>query len=439
MIIVCPRVTQDPLVNPGVGFVAAPGLMGDPREVKDSRGKPVQAYRFTPQSRAWNHPDSALMNFGFRWKNLEPNEGEYDFSQVEERLEEARQRGCTAVVRIAPYALAQEEDVPGWLRQRYPETPEYPFWRIDPNTTEYPRLWARMVRAFAARYDGHPLICAVDIAIVGAWGEGAGTEFMEEEGLNLVVRAYLEGFIRTPLHAQVHDLRSMAVIRGYRREVGLRMDCLGDMGGFHPGKWSHMLDFYPQNIANFQMSEAWKHAPVMFEACWHMNDWYLQGWDIDYIIEESLKWHISCYASKGTAVPEPWKEKVAGWVRRMGFRFEIHRVRFSQAVQRGGALGFEMLLSNSGVAPCYHRYPLVVRLQGEGERLDWALEADIRQWLPDEDHRVQASRTLEMAPGRYALKIGFPVTGLEGRTLELAIEGRDEDGFYPMGHVQVTA
>lgn len=437
--VVYPKISRELLVNPGVGFVAATGLMGNPEDVKDSRGKPVEAYRFTPNSRTWNHPDSALLNFGFRWKDLEPREGEFDFSSIERKLEDARARGCTAVVRVAPYALAEEEDVPGWLRERYPDRPEYPFWRIDPNTTEYPRLWARFVRAFASRFDGHPLISAVDMAIVGAWGEGAGTEHMKEEGLQEVIRAYMEGFIRTPLHAQVHNLQSMAIIRGYRRDVGLRMDCLGDMGGFHPGKWSHMLDFYPQNIANFQMSEAWKHAPVMFEACWHMNDWYLQGWDIDYIIEESLKWHISAYASKGTAVPEPWKEKVADWVRRMGFRFEIHRVSFSDMVRSGGLMFFNMLLSNTGVAPCYHRYPLVLRLEGDGGRQDWTLDVDIRQWLPDEDHAVQASRTVELAPGQYTFKIGFPVTGLEGRTLELAIEGRDEDGFYPMGEILVTA
>lgn len=440
MTTVIPRVTRELLVNPGVGFVAAPGLMGSPETVADSRGNPVAAYRFSPESRTWNHPDSGLSFCSFRWKDLEPREGEHDWRRVDERLEAARRLGCTAVVRVAPYALAAQEDIPAWLRARYPQTPEYPFWRIDPNTTEYPALWARFVAAFAARYDGHPVISAVDIAIVGAWGEGAGTEFMTQDGLDTVVRAYMRGFTRTPLHAQVHDLRSVACIRGYRRDVGLRMDCLGDMGGFHPGKWSHMLDFYPQNIANFDMTDAWKHGPVMFEACWHMNDWYLQGWDIDYIIAESLKWHISAYASKGTAVPEPWRGKVEEWVRRMGFRYEIHRCRFSPEARAGGELRFELLVSNSGVAPCYHNYAPVLRLAGNGRAVDLPLDADIRGWLPGEDHLLcrDAALPADLAPGRYALSLGFPVPEYADKTLRLAIEGRNSEGFYPLGEVTVA-
>lgn len=439
MTTIFPKGTDALLVNPGVGFVAAPGLMKDGETVRDSRGNPVEAYRFAENSRTWNHPDSGLSFCSFRWKDLEPEEGRFNWTQVEEKLAEAQALGCTAVVRVAPYALAAEEDIPAWLRRRYPGTPEYPFWRIDPNTTEYPALWARFVAAFAARYDGHPVISAVDIAIVGAWGEGAGTEWMTEEGLDLVVRAYMQGFTRTPLHAQVHDLRSVARIQSYRRDVGLRMDCLGDMGGFHPGKWSHMLDFYPQNIANFDMTDAWKHGPVMFEACWHMNDWYLQGWDIDYIISESLKWHISAYASKGTTVPGEWRDKVAAWVRRMGYRYEIHRCRFSDTVDKGGAMDFEMLLSNSGVAPCYHNYAPVLRLARDGQEALLPLDADIRYWLPGEDHLLERRVGLPegLAEGTYELALGFPVPGYARKTLELAMEGRDETGFYPLGQVTI--
>lgn len=440
MITVLPRVTDALLVNPGVGFVAAPGLMCPAEAVKDSRGNSVEAYQFAENQRTWNHPDSGVFFCSFRWKDLEPSEGVYDWTILDERLNYAKELGCTAVVRIAPHALSAQEDIPGWLRERYPEMPEYPFWRIDPNTTEYPRLWARIVRAFAERYDGHPVLSAVDISIVGAWGEGAGAELMREEDMDLIVRAYLHGFTRTPLHTQIHDLRSVACVRKYRRDVGMRMDCLGDMGGFHPGKWSHMLDFYPHNIANFDMGDAWKRGPVMFEACWHMNDWYLQGWDIDYIIEESLKWHISAYASKGTTVPKAWQECVTRWVRRMGYRYEIHRCRFDGRVFAGGTLAFEMLLSNSGVAPCYHSYAPTLRLVGAHAAYELPLDADIREWMPDEDHIISQNLALPtlMEPGDYTLQLGFPVPSYAGRTLALAIEGRNAEGYYPLGNVTVA-
>lgn len=436
-----PKISDALLTNPGIGFIAAPGLMNaEPDSIRDNRGKPVAPFRFTPDSTTWNHPDSGVFYCGGRWKDVEIADGVYDWTDLDKKLETAARMGCTAVVRIAPYALAEHEDIPAWLRERFPEEPEFPFWRIDPNTTDYPRLWARLIREFARRYDGHPVISSVDMAIVGAWGEGGGTEFMEYDAMATIIRAYVDGFRHTPLQSLLHDPRSLQCIRECRAKVGFRVDCLGDMGGFHGERWSHMLDFYPENIENFEMGDAWRDAPVVFEACWHMNDWYLQGWDIDYIIDESLKWHISSYNSKGTTVPEAWRESVERWGRRMGYRFEILELAWGSEVRAGDCWDLEMLVLNTGVAPCYHNYPPVIRLRGGDRTVDLPLEADIRAWMPDEEHfsgwRVPLPEDLEA--GDYEVFLGFP-TGLEQRpTLMLAIENEQVDGFYRMGHVRVT-
>lgn len=441
MTICVPRVSDALLTNPGIGFIAAPGLQDlEPDSIRDNRGEPVEPFRFTPESKTWNHPDSGVFYCGTRWKEIEIDDGVYDWSDLDRKLETAAEMGCTAVVRIAPYALAEHEDIPAWLRQRVPEEPEFPFWRIDPNTTDYPKLWARLIRAFAARYDGHPVISSVDMAIVGAWGEGGGTEFMEYSAMETIIRAYVDGFRHTPLQSLLHDPRSLKCIRDCRAKVGFRVDCLGDMGGFHGERWSHMLDFYPENIENFEMGDAWRDAPVVFEACWHMNDWYLQGWDIDYIIDESLKWHISSYNSKGTTVPEAWRESVERWVRRMGYRFEIHELAWQSEAVAGENWDTEMLVLNTGVAPCYHNYAPVIRLCGAGHTVEIPLDEDIRTWMPDEEHFSARSLSIpvDLEPGEYEVQLGFP-TGLEKRpALMLAIENERADGFYKMGHVRVT-
>lgn len=441
MTICVPKVSDALLTNPGIGFIAAPGLQGlEPDSIRDNRGNPVEAFRFTPDSKTWNHPDSGVFYCGTRWKEIEVEDGVYDWSDLDRKLAVAAEMGCTAVVRIAPYALAEHEDIPTWLRQRVPEEPEFPFWRIDPNTTDYPRLWARLIREFAARYDGHPVISSVDMAIVGAWGEGGGTEFMEYSAMETIIRAYVDGFRHTPLQSLLHDPRSLQCIRNCRAKVGFRVDCLGDMGGFHGERWSHMLDFYPENIENFEMGDAWRDAPVVFEACWHMNDWYLQGWDIDYIIDESLKWHISSYNSKGTTVPEAWRESVERWVRRMGYRFEIHELSWNSEAAAGEDWDAQMLVLNTGVAPCYHNYAPVIRLVGAGRTVEFPLDDDIRTWMPDEEHfsRWTIRVPEDLPAGEYEVQLGFP-TGLENRpTLMLAIENEQVDGFYKMGHVHVT-
>ena len=428
-----PVITDALLCNPGIGFIASPQLEGDPEHVFDNRGNEVRKYKFAPGQKTWNHPDSGLGYAGSSWNLLEPEEGVYDWRPLDEKLEKARTAGRNAVVRVQPYSLTV--DIPGWLRKKYPEDPEFPFWRIDPNATDYAAYWARFVRAFAERYDGHPFISSVDMALCGAWGEGGGSEFVAEPKLDEIIRAYVEGFRKTPLQCLLHDEVSVAAIRKYRRNIGFRVDCLGDMGGFHGMKvWSHMQDYYPMNIENFDMHDAWKKGPVLFEACWHMNDWFLSGWDIGYIIEESLKWHISSYQSKQTTVPEPWKDAVAGWVRKMGYRFELRRAK---AGTEKGNLRLELLWCNTGAAPCYNAWPVVVRLRNASGSQEWTLDEDIRDWLPDEDRILKAELPVRLPAGEYELSVGIDTGVPELGRLNLAIEGRDESGLYLLGSVTV--
>jgi hypothetical protein len=323
--------------------------------------------------------------------------------------------------------LAEEDDIPDWFRRECPEEPDFPFWRVDPLHSSYVKYWSRFIAEFAGHFDGHPVISSVDMALVGAWGEGGGTEFLEEESIRQIVAA---------LQALLHDPKSVKIIRERRENIGFRVDCLGDMGGFHQEEWSHMLDFYPENICNFGMEEAWKKAPVVFEACWHMNDWYLQGWDIDYIIEESLKWHISSFNSKGTTVPEAWKENVKRWLNKMGYRFEIRKLTYNPVVKKGEGLRISGLWANTGVAPIYHRYPLVVRLKNEKEIISLTSKTDIRNWLPDMDILWEEGFGLEGKAGEYSLEIGIETGIPELGNIKLAIEGL-KDGYYCLGKIIV--
>lgn len=435
---VYPMILDDMISNPGIGFTAAPGLMGDPDRIYDNRGKEQEKYKFTEDSKTCNHPDSKVYFCSVRWRDVETAQGVYNWEVLEEKLDYAKSIGCTAVVRCSPYALSEEDDIPAWFRAEYPDEPDFSFWRVDPKETPYVAYWSEFIRAFAARFDGHPVISSVDLTIVGAWGEGGGTEFLDPEAIKQITDAYFDGFKITPLQALLHDSMSIRIIKDRKAKVGFRVDCLGDMGGFHGKAWSHMTDFYPQNIQNFNMGDAWEKAPVLFEACWHMNDWYLQGWDIDYIIQETLKWHITSFNNKGTIVPEPWKEKVKAWLNKMGYRFELRKFTYDSVVKAGGELEIRALWTNVGVAPIYHRYPLVVRLIGHDQSYTLHSREDIREWLPDEDIAWEESFALPggMSEGEYRLEIGIETGVKEIGNIRLAIEGYTQ-GYYPMGKILV--
>lgn len=431
---VYPAIIDSLISNPGIGFTSAPGLMGDIGDVYDNRGEKKEKFKFTEDSSTYNHPDSKVYFCSVRWKDIEVAKGVYRWELLENKLDYAKSIGCTAVVRCSPYALSEEDDIPEWFRAENPEEPEFPFWRVDPLTTRYVDYWSDFIKAFALKYDGHPVISSIDLTIVGAWGEGGGTEFLKPEAIQCITDAYLDGFKITPLQALLHDPLSMKIITDRKAKVGFRVDCLGDMGGFHGEEWSHMTDFYPQNIQNFKMEDAWEKAPILFEACWHMNDWYLQGWDIDYIIQETLKWHISSFNNKGTIVPEPWKENVAQWLKKMGYRFELRKFTYDSEVKAGGNLDITALWANVGVAPIYNHYPLVLKLTGNDQTYTLFSREDIREWLPDEDIAWEESFSIpsDVPEGDYILEIGIETGVKEIGNIKLAIEG-NADGYYQMG------
>ena len=435
MTTVYPTVTDAVLYNPHMGFVEAPGLADAEKGIRTVHGDPVDAFRIEGSTHTWNHPDARVAFVGIRWRDIERTEGVRDWAVLDARLEEAHRRGCVSVVRLSPYALG-DDDVPAWLRAECPDRPEFPFWQVDPAASRYIPCWAEFITDFARRYDGHPWISSVDLAIVGAWGEGGGTELLEPEAIQTILSAYLDHFVKTPVCALLHDPVSLERIRSHGKGVGFRVDCLGDMGGFHGTEWSHMLDFYPQNIVNFGMKDAWRKGPVLFEACWHMEDWYRNGWDIGYIIDESLRWHISSYNGKGTTVPEAWKPEVERWLRRMGYRFELRCARWNPRVAPGEILQIETLWVNTGVAPLYHRYPLVFRLG------DACFEsgADLTAWMPQEDMLRQDVFTVpaSVTAGTHVLSVGIATGTVAPGMLALPLQDRDAEGFYPIGEVVVS-
>lgn len=435
---VYPGISNELITNPGIGFIAAPRLMEKDVPLTQYGGQADEKYKFTPDSRTYNHPDSRVMFCSARWNEIEISKGLYDWRCLEDRLCHAKELGCTAIVRCSPYALNPSEDIPAWFRAECPDEPDFPFWRVDPIKTPYLEYWSAFIRAFAERFDGNPLISSVDMALVGAWGEGGGTEFLSEEAIGILVNAYMDSFKRTPLQALLHDPKSLKAIRARKVPVGFRVDCLGDMGGFHGTEWSHMMDFYPQNIQNFGMADAWEKAPVIFEACWYMHDWYKQGWDIDYIIDESLKWHISSYNGKAAAVPEPWKKPVERWLKKMGYRLELHKFTFSTQAEPGGSLAISALLANSGVAPVYINYPLVIRLRGENQTHRLLSKTDIRTWLPEMDILWEESFPIDkgVEKGKYTLEIGIETGIKEIGNVKLAIHN-EVNGYYPMGEIYI--
>jgi len=443
VVTVRPKEIDDVLVNPGIGFMTFQRFNGDDLNegLKWTEGYQIayQPFRGTLENR--NHPPTSIAYFRIYWKFVEPEQGKYNWPMIDKALGTARERSQTLMLRIAPYGTTEDNDVPDWYRSLAGNEAAKltdKKWRTDPEDPRYARHFGAMIRALGQRYDGHPDLESVDLSIVGAWGEGAGSDVLSPRTREALVDAYLDGFRRTPLVMLLTDEKT----NGYgisKRNVGWRVDCLGDMGGFSNPNWSHMQDYYPQAIINFGMRDAWQKAPVSLEVCWVMQHWKDKGWDVDYIIDQSLKWHISSFNGKSSAVPEEWKPNVERWLKKMGYRFVLRKFTYPSPLPPGGRLAFTSWWENKGVAPCYKEFPLALRLKNNQHTAVLLTKADIRAWLPgDAVYDDSVFLPHDLPPGEYDLSLALVDPRTRQPKVKLAIEGVQSDGWYDLGRIVVA-
>ncbi len=443
IVTVRPKEIDDGLVNPGMGFTTFQRFNGDRLNagLKWTEGFPIEYQEFNGSLTNQDHPLTTIAYFRVYWKFVEPEHGAYRWDLLDKALATARSRGQTLMLRIAPYGTDGDTDVPAWYRtlvtgQDLERNLAVEKWRVQPENPLYVKHFGGMIRTLGARFDGHPDLESVDVSIVGAWGEGAGAEQLTDATRQALLDCYLGTFHNTPLVLQLQDPKATHYALA-KRPVGWRVDCLGDMGGFSK-TWSHMNDYYPQMLIQTGMQEAWRRAPVTMEVCWVMQHWKNQGWDIDHIIDESLKWHISSFNAKSSPVPREWWPAVNRWQKKMGYRFVLRKLTYPAVLEPKTELSFTSWWDNQGVAPCYRKFPLALRLKSDQHTEVLPTDADITAWLPGDNLFDSAVTVPANVPqGTYELALAMLDPHSKQPKVRLAIAGRGDDGWYPLGKIKV--
>jgi hypothetical protein len=454
--------TDEVLTNPGMGFTTFQRFNGDKSNegVGWTEGKPIEYQKFDGNLVTKDHPMSSIAYFRVYWRFLEPEMGKYNWAMIDHALKTAHERRQTLLLRIAPYGsgkkINDDTDVPAWYRAMAGDKnewmPEGEGWRVDAEDPRYAIYFGKLITELGKRYDGHPDFESVDLSIVGFWGEGRGSEILTQKTRASLVNAYTDNFKKTPLIMLLTDEKTNKYGLS-QANVGWRVDCIGDLGFWAEDKdrpgWTHMYDYYPQGIINFGMKDAWKTAPVSLEVCGTIKSWkgargsceYCQGYttdDVNYIIDETLKWHISSFNAKSSGVPEEWRPLIDRWLRKMGYRFVMRSFSYPEFAAPGEKISFKSWWDNKGVAPIYKKFLLAVRLKNEKRSEVIITDADINSWFPGDnlyDDAIFVPR--DMPSGVYQLQIGIVDCQSHEPKVNLAIEGRDSEGWYPVGKIEL--
>jgi hypothetical protein len=132
-------------------------------------------------------------------------------------------------------------------------------------------------------------------------------------------------------------------------------------------------------------------------------------------------------------------------MKRLGYRFVLRSLTHPLKIAPGGRLNIQTEWENLGVAPAYRGYQVAFELRPVGGRgrpdriLRQVNKVDVRSWLPGR-HDLSAALKIPAStlPGRYHLAVGMldPYTGEPA--VQLAIQGRDAQGWYPVSQLEIV-
>jgi len=439
-----PTPTDEYLANPHKGCCTFQHFSGDPLfpGMRWSEEGPLEFPPAKDTTPPKGFLSSTVAYCRWFWRVLEPKKGQYDFSMIEKSLETCSQRGQTLAVRLMAFGSLNQPAVPDWYAERYPlQTQKRGRGQIRHpvhDSPEYFEHWGGLIREAGRRFDGHPLLDTVDLAYIGPWGEGDGE--CRQERCREFSELWREAFPRT--HRLV-NIDGVQMAEGIATGTGWRCDFFGDMSTVGSPtvpkhlSWRHMFDSYPRQVSLMGATNAWQTAPVHFECC--PMHWYTHGWDLDFILEQGLKYHGTYLNPLSTALPEPWMDRLASFCRRLGYRFVFRQASFDVSVANRGSSRFQCWIENVGVAPIYRRYDFALRLrQDDHEAVIPLKDVDVRTWLPGDfwlDTHVTVPEGFR--PGWVELSAGLIDPETLVAKVNFAVKERFSDRWVPLSGIEV--
>jgi hypothetical protein len=167
--------------------------------------------------------------------------------------------------------------------------------------------------------------------------------------------------------------------------------------------------------------------------------WYAHGFDLDFILEQALKYHATYFMPKSTPLPEPWIEKLSRFCRRLGYRYVFRQATIDRRVAPRGIFLFQAWIENVGVAPIYRRYDFALRLrQGNEEHVVVFDGVDIRTWLPGDvclEKRIELPKAF--GAGYVEISAGLLDPQTRKACVSFAVKERFADRWTLLGGIEV--
>lgn len=391
-----PRVTDEALINPGMGLVFyhyanrywAYGSRQTPGDTLDD-----------------TFPGTSVVYLRVLWSDIEKEAGVYRWDVLDSVAQQWIAKGRKIAIRII-CSNQTANATPEWVREAGAKFTEFTYKRGDRGIDCKAKRWepvfddpifleklSGFARAFAARYDGSEDVAFVDIGSFGMYGEGhtGYTVKLNDEERARVARIHIDFWKKHLPHTYLvvsddvcggWNLAPDDPLLAYCREIGV---------GFRDDS----IFCFPKKGTNPECPfDCWSHdgwarlfaptLPVVVETGHYTGPDDREGcWEKGRFIECAEAYRASYFSIHGfpEEIAAKFSDDYRELARRIGYRFEPRQVMYPETVRADEPVTVESTWVNTGTAICH-----------AGAALTWSLvnDAGVTVWSvtdPDFDFR----------------------------------------------------
>jgi len=458
---VAPQQTNEVLHNPGMGWVLIDNAIPGHIDV----------------GRTGTYPEVDNVAVLTHWGELEPTEGQYDWTLLDESIDywaglgkRIHFRISTDAMMISGYGYAKS--VPEWLFQQYGVPYQerfdqgYTFKLPDYTDPVFMQKLETFLTAFADRYRDDPRLDIVDLRGYGTWGEWhSGHDFDSYAERIATLRTIIDHWYdawdgdkilalsnsyewRSEMTPAVNNPTSYEEYMSWsafdhaltKPNLTFRRD--GAAGALRTYDRQLLDEFFRSNRA----------LPLIAEFFGGYG-YYVgngSGYSPDAALEEALELHPNFITIMGHdgdfGAAEFYDERpdlIDEGNRRMGYRLVLNQAEYPSAVEAGGAFELRQLWSNLGVGRSYVNYPLKVYLTDSSGNTVWSgtdEQFEMTGFVAGEVYETFSRFELptSLAAGDYDIRVAL-VDEQGDPAIRLAIAGEDAQKRYTLGTLTVAA
>nr|BBH90832.1 DUF4832 domain-containing protein [Thermosporothrix sp. COM3] len=356
------------------------------------------------------------------WREVEPQKGQINYGLIDQALATAAAAGYTFGFRIMPN-FPGHDCLPDYMKG------------VSYNDQQYLESARALFTALAQRYNTDPRLSWLDMSLYGCWGEwneACGGETMTPENRQALIDIQVQAFSNKRFFMMVSHQDSLNYALSLQRAypIGIRIDCLGTPG---IGGGKEVLDGNPLAGAR------WQTAPLYFEFC--------PDADFTQALQDVKTYHASIIGDGGGNISgfdglnAQQKALLTEIYRVSGYRLSLKSISLPGMLLVGQPFTVTAQWINTNIAPTYHPWQVLLQLRNASGVVAWqqSSQVDLRSVFPGEPLSVSDQFMLpaNLAKGDYTVTVQVVDPNQYYAPLELANQGRQNDGSYPLGTVKV--